>query len=122
MEGKDKDSGKNKEQVDINVDDNSDYETATEYESSSEDETTTESSEDDDPMTKKKKKKPKRCQHPSCRTRLLLTSYSCHCGLYFCVLHTPPEEHECEFDYHAMAKKKIKEDNPKCVKEKITEI
>ena len=126
MEGKDEDSSKKKEQMDINDDDKSDYETASEDETpsdDSEDDTTTISSEDDTtPLLgtkKKKRKKPKRCQHPSCRTKLLLTSYSCYCGLYFCTLHTPPEEHSCDFDYKAMARKKIKEDNPKCVKERV---
>ena len=125
MEGKDEDNGKNKEQVDINEDDGSVYDTANGDETSSdmsEDDTTTDSSEDDDPLKEKKKKKPRRCQHPSCRTKLLLTSYACYCGQYFCALHTPPEEHKCDFDYHGMAKKKIKEDNPKVVKEKVREI
>ena len=65
MEGKDEDNGKNKEQVDINEDDGSVYDTANGDETSSdmsEDDTTTDSSEDDEPL-KKNKKKPKRCMH-----------------------------------------------------------
>ena len=125
MEGKDEDNVKNKEQVDINEDDGSVYDTANGDETSSdmsEDNTTTDSSEDDDPLKEKKKKKPRRCQHPSCRTKLLLTSYACYYGKYLCALHTPPEEHGCGFDYHAIAKKKTQEDNPKVVKEKVREI
>ena len=124
MEGKDEDNGKNEEQVDINEDDSFVFDLANVDETSSaisEDDTTS-SSVDDDPLKEKKKKKPKRCQHPSCRTKLLLTSYACYCGQYFCALHTPPEEHGCDFDYHGMAKKKIKEDNPRVVNEKVREI
>ena len=124
MEGKDDDAGKNQEQVDNKEDDKSLYDTANVYKSSndtSDDETSIDSSEDDeDPL--KKKKKPKRCQHFSCSTKLLLTSYACYCGNFFCALHTPPEEHQCDFDYHAMAKKKIKMDNPKIVKKKVPDI
>ena len=124
MDGKDDDTRKDQKQVDTQEADESVCDTANEYESTtdtSDDETSGHSSEedDDDPL---KKKKPKRCQHSSCRTKLLLTSYACYCGNFFCALHTPPEEHQCDFDYHAMAKKKIKMDNPKIVKKKVPDI
>merc|ERR1712142_140432 len=103
------------EHVDVNDNAESDTET-------SDEDTASESSGYDENRNKKKRKKPKRCEHYSCRTKLYLTSYSCYCESYFCPLHTPPEEHGCDFDYHGMAKKKIKEDNPKVVKEKVSEI
>ena len=71
---------------------------------------------------KKKKKKPRRCEFPTCRTRLLLTSYACRCEKFFCPLHVPSEEHDCEFDYHGMARKKIRRDNPKVIGRKIRKI
>ena len=122
MEGKEEN---NQEGEEMNKD-SSEYETA-EDESSNDDteeDTTSDSSDDDTTalLGTKQKKKPKRCQHSSCRSKLLLTSYSCYCERYFCSLHTPPEEHSCDFDYKAMAKKKIKKDNPKCVKEKVKQI
>ena len=119
------DKKRKREQVDLPEDSNAASVTEDEPTNTEiyDDDTTSESSEDDDDQTEKKeKKKPKRCEFPSCRTKLFLTSYSCYCGNFFCALHTPPEEHNCNFDYHAMAKKKIKEDNPKVVKEKVPEI
>ena len=122
MEGKEENNQEGEEMKK----DSSEYETA-EDESSNDDteeDTTSDSSDDDTTalLGTKQKKKPKRCQHSSCRTKLLLTSYSCYCGNIFCALHTPPEEHQCDFDYHAMAKKKIKMDNPKIVKKKVPDI
>ena len=117
------DKKRKSEQVDLPENSNQAYDTRDELvstDTSDDDDTTSESSEDDNQA--EKKKKPKRCEFPSCRTKLFLTSYSCYCGDYFCALHTPPEEHDCDFDYHAMAKKKIKKDNPKVVKEKVPEI
>jgi len=75
-----------------------------------------------DDETPTKKEKPKRCHLQDCSTKLNLTSYSCRCGKFFCSLHTPAEEHQCDFDYKEMGRNKIKGDNPKCVKEKINKI
>ena len=75
------------------------------------------------PMANEKIMKPSRyCHMVDCKRRLPLMTFPCRCGKTFCVLHKPPEEHKCQFDYHAAAKRKIKKDNPKIVAEKIKKL
>merc|ERR1712192_390770 len=68
------------------------------------------------------KKKKKRCALDSCQTRLGLTAYQCRCGRMFCPLHTPAEEHACDFDYQGEAREQIEEGNPKVVAEKVRKL
>jgi len=39
--------------------------------------------------------------------------FKCKCGYVFCTRHRIAEEHDCQFDYHGVAKAKIAKENQK---------
>eukprot|EP00877_Chromochloris_zofingiensis_P011749 jgi/Chrzof1/6828/Cz02g00050.t1 len=55
-------------------------------------------------------KGPSRCQQ--CRKKVGLTGFKCKCGLMFCGQHRYAETHDCTFDYKAMERQKLAENNP----------
>lgn len=67
------------------------------------------------------KKKIKRCGHPDCRRKLMLTDMPCKCGITFCPLHRLSEQHACTFDYKKARTDEIekKSEELRCVADKI---
>ena len=49
----------------------------------------------------------KRCNHVSCKKKLLLSDMECKCGIRFCANHRFPEEHKCTFDFKAAANSRL---------------
>lgn len=43
--------------------------------------------------------RPKRCQHESCKTKLMLADFPCKCKNFYCSQHRYSESHKCTFDY-----------------------
>jgi len=75
--------------------------------------------EKDEPVPAKKPKK-NRCL--SCKKKLGLTGFTCRCGDLFCSIHRYSDKHDCTFDYNAMGKKEIRENNPVIVAQKVAKI
>jgi len=67
-------------------------------------------------------KKPKKSRCLTCKKKLGLTGFTCRCGDLFCSLHRYSDMHDCSFDYNAMGKKEIRENNPQIVAEKVAKI
>ena len=67
------------------------------------------------------KKKSKRCGHPECRRKLMLTDMPCKCGIIFCSLHRLSEQHACTFDYKKTRNDdtKTKSEELRCVADKV---
>lgn len=59
------------------------------------------------------------CQH--CKRKTLM-KVVCKCKMVVCFNCRDPEFHECNFDYHAEAKEKLKKDNPSVIAEKMVKI
>ncbi len=57
-----------------------------------------------------------------CNKKLKLTSLICKCNNTYCNLHTPPEMHNCSFDYKKHGQDLLKKANPKILHEKIVKI
>uniref|UniRef100_A0A8D8TTK9 AN1-type zinc finger protein 4 n=1 Tax=Cacopsylla melanoneura TaxID=428564 RepID=A0A8D8TTK9_9HEMI len=58
-----------------------------------------------------------------CGIRLTLsTSFTCRCRKQFCPKHRYPEEHACTFDYKALGRKQLEDNNPLVVAPKIDKI
>jgi predicted nucleic acid binding AN1-type Zn finger protein len=68
-----------------------------------------------------KKSKSERCHHLQCKKKLKMMSFTCKCGLNFCVAHQNPHSHNCPYDYKSEKCKIIKENNPK-LGSKLTKI
>jgi hypothetical protein len=68
----------------------------------------------------KAKKKKKRC--PICNKKLKIINFKCKCNKTFCALHRMPEQHNCLYDYKTPGRRKIREENPRVVAEKIRKI
>ena len=66
--------------------------------------------------------KRRRCDHDQCNKKLGLHAFPCRCEKFFCAKHMSSFEHNCTFDYKAMAAKEIEEKNPKVEGEKIKKI
>lgn len=47
---------------------------------------------------------PKRCAHPECKKKLLLTDAACRCGKIHCSMHRHSEAHGCTFDYRQLSR------------------
>ena len=62
------------------------------------------------------------CACNTCDKRLKLTDMTCRCEKVFCSKHRIPEAHACTFNYRAVGKTQIKEENPLVVPEKISNI
>jgi len=75
--------------------------------------------EKDEPVPAKKPKK-NRCL--SCKKKLGLTGFTCRCGDLFCSIHRYSDKHDCTFDYNAMGKREIRENNPVIVAQKVAKI
>lgn len=75
--------------------------------------------EKDEPIPAKKPKK-NRCL--SCKKKLGLTGFTCRCGDLFCSIHRYSDKHDCTFDYNAMGKKEIRDNNPVIVAQKVAKI
>jgi len=67
------------------------------------------------------KKKSKRCGHPECRRKLMLTDMPCKCGIIFCSMHRLSEQHDCTFDFKKASKDETdkKSEEMRCVAHKI---
>lgn len=65
-------------------------------------------------------KKRNRCF--SCRKRVGLTGMECRCGEIFCGLHRYSDKHNCPFDYKADGRKRLAQENPMIIGEKIKKI
>jgi hypothetical protein len=68
---------------------------------------------------KTKKSKSERCK--LCKKKLKMMSFTCKCGLNFCVAHQNPHSHNCSYDYKSEKCKIIKDNNPK-LGSKLTKI
>jgi len=64
----------------------------------------------------------KRCNHASCKTKLLLSDLACKCGLRFCGKHRYAEEHSCSFDYRKSAEANLSTNLVKCVASSLKEV
>ena len=57
-----------------------------------------------------------------CSKKLKLTNnYSCRCGNMYCANHRFHDQHDCTFDYKAIAIAKLKLQNPKLNEKKISD-
>ena len=59
------------------------------------------------------KSKSERCQHPQCKKKLKMMSFTCKCELKFCVAHQNPHSHNCSYDYKTEKCKLVEQNNPK---------
>ena len=59
---------------------------------------------------------------PICDKKLKLTNLICKCNIIYCNLHTPPEMHNCSFDYKKLGKQLLEKKNPKILTEKLIKI
>merc|ERR1712038_409854 len=67
-----------------------------------------------------KTKKRNRCW--LCEKKVGLTGFACRCGGLFCSAHRYSDEHQCTFDYRALAAREISTNNPVVVAEKVAKI
>lgn len=51
--------------------------------------------------------RPKRCAHPECKKKLLLTDSPCRCGKIHCATHRHSETHACTFDYRQLTRETL---------------
>ena len=72
-----------------------------------------------DVKDKIKKSKYERCNH--CNKKLKMMSFTCKCGLKYCVSHQNPHSHNCSYDYKSEKCKIIEKNNPK-LGSKLTKI
>ena len=49
----------------------------------------------------------KRCAHPECKKKLMLTDSACRCGKIHCPLHRHSETHACTFDYRQLSRENL---------------
>ena len=72
-------------------------------------------------IAEKKEAAPTACS--KCARRLRVTNnYSCRCGGIYCIQHRFHDQHDCTFDYKAMAIAKLAAQNPKIAGKRIGEI
>lgn len=50
---------------------------------------------------------PTRCEYPTCKKKLTLTSIVCKCKKYYCTKHRHDVDHACTFDYRAEQKEQL---------------
>jgi hypothetical protein len=50
---------------------------------------------------------PNKTRCKSCNKKLGLTAFNCRCGDYYCSKHRHAEEHNCSYDYKAVAQKQL---------------
>ncbi|XP_058007944.1 zinc finger A20 and AN1 domain-containing stress-associated protein 8-like [Hevea brasiliensis] len=63
---------------------------------------------------------PTRCS--TCKKRIGLTGYNCHCGNIFCSIHRYLDKHGCTYDYQAAARDAIAKANPIVKSKKLDKI
>lgn len=72
---------------------------------------------DGKPAESPAKKSLNRCE--KCKKKVGLTGFTCRCGSLFCALHRLSTQHDCTFDYKAMAKAELEKSNPKLQASKL---
>jgi hypothetical protein len=58
----------------------------------------------------------------ACSRKVGLMGFTCRCGEVYCSKHRLPEEHGCTFDHQMAGRRKLTEDNPQVIAEKLTKI
>jgi len=58
----------------------------------------------------------------NCRRKVGLLGFRCRCNYIFCSKHRHADQHNCTFDYKALNRAKLEEQNPQIVKSKIEKI
>ncbi|MCO5563400.1 hypothetical protein L7F22_017041 [Adiantum nelumboides] len=74
----------------------------------------------DQPPAPAPPQKPHRCL--ACRKRVGLTGFKCRCGDVFCSSHRYSDQHQCPFEYKAMARQAIAAHNPVVNADKVTKL
>lgn len=72
------------------------------------------------PPQRKVQKNTSRCF--SCRKKIGLTGFKCHCDYVFCSEHRYSDKHSCDFDYQASAREQLEKNNPVVVASKLEKI
>lgn len=74
-----------------------------------------------DAAEERKESAPLACS--KCGKRLRVTNnYSCRCGSIYCIQHRFHDQHDCTFDYKAMAIAKLAAQNPKVAGRRIGDL
>lgn len=72
-------------------------------------------------MNQQSKKEPKKlkpkCHY--CNKKLKMMSFTCKCGLNFCIAHQYPHTHNCSYNYKTEKCKIIEINNPKLISKMI---
>jgi predicted nucleic acid binding AN1-type Zn finger protein len=58
----------------------------------------------------------------TCSRRVGPVKFPCRCEYTFCTKHRLPEEHACTFDHAQAGRRKLTEDNPLVIAEKVAKI
>jgi hypothetical protein len=79
------------------------------------------------PEVKEQKKpvessRPKRCQHESCKIKIMLADFPCKCSNFYCSQHRYSESHKCSFDYKSQGVKLLEEQLVKANGSKLNKI
>lgn len=72
------------------------------------------------PPPRKVQKNTSRCF--SCRKKIGLTGFKCHCGYVFCAEHRYSDKHDCDYDYQKSAREQLEKANPVVVASKLEKI
>lgn len=72
------------------------------------------------PPPRKVQKNTKRCF--SCKKKIGLTGFQCHCGYFYCSEHRYSDKHDCDYDYQANAREQLEKANPVVVASKLEKI
>jgi hypothetical protein len=54
----------------------------------------------------------KRCPFKDCKKKLVLTDYSCKCGIVYCSAHRNDTVHDCPFDWKSENHDKLNKNMP----------
>ena len=71
---------------------------------------------------KPKAEKPKKCQHLSCKTKLMLSDFACKCENYYCSSHRHAESHSCSFDFKKQGHSQLEKQLVKTVAAKLDRV
>ncbi len=55
-----------------------------------------------------------------CNKKIRLTDIKCKCGIFYCVYHKYPDQHNCKFDYKQEGRELLDKLNPKIIFNKIS--
>lgn len=75
---------------------------------------------DHGPPPRKVQKNTGRCF--SCRKKVGLTGFKCHCGYVFCGEHRYSDAHDCDFDYQEDGRRQLTKANPVVIASKVDKI